>query len=221
MYLGCKLAKMKSLVTSLALQQINGTDAASEQDRVMTRQINTMCNFVLGYVKCQLSEYTVDVHVRIRTLQGTHTLKEDWEYCALKFKPWGSKAKPFKALWEKLSQYIHGRESDAAAATPVTPNNGQERRQGFGQPPAVWSATRYTRRNMSDNTASSPQPVEQLQPKIWLKLRTNHIKNLMTIIMKKKMTIVTVAPLWDISVYAMNQITQIGHCITSICLSPR
>ena len=29
---------------------------------------------------------------------------------------------------------------------------------------------------MSDDTDSLAQPVEQLQPKIWLKLRTNHIQ---------------------------------------------
>ena len=32
-YLGCKHAKLKSLVTSIALQQIKGMDAASDQDR--------------------------------------------------------------------------------------------------------------------------------------------------------------------------------------------
>ena len=55
----------------------------------MARQINTVCNLVLGYVKCKLPEDTVDVHVIIRMLWGTHTLKEDRDCYTLKFKPWG------------------------------------------------------------------------------------------------------------------------------------
>ena len=53
----------------------------------MARQINCVCNLVLGYVKCELLEDMVDVEVKIRTLQGTHTLKEDREYQTLKFRP--------------------------------------------------------------------------------------------------------------------------------------
>ena len=59
----------------------------------MQRQIGMACNFMLGYIKCKLLEDMVDVHVRIRTIQGIQTLKEDQEYCALKFKPWEGKAK--------------------------------------------------------------------------------------------------------------------------------
>ena len=43
----------------------------------MARQINPVCNFMLGFVKCELPEDTVDIEVKIRTPQGTHTLKED------------------------------------------------------------------------------------------------------------------------------------------------
>ena len=47
------------------------------------------------------------------------------------------------------------------------------RRQGFREPPAALSATRYTRRKVSDNIDFLAQPKEQLQPKIWLKLQKN------------------------------------------------
>ena len=80
----------------------------------------------VGYVKCELPEDMVDVHVRIRALRGTHALKEDREYHALKFKPWGGKAKPFKALKARLSMYTHGRQKDVAAATSVAPKFNTE-----------------------------------------------------------------------------------------------
>ena len=73
----------------------------------MERQINVVCNLTLEYIKCQLMEDMIDVHVKIRTLRGTHTLKEDWDYCSLKFKPWGAKAKLFKTLQVRLSKTFH------------------------------------------------------------------------------------------------------------------
>ena len=57
--------------------------------------------------------------------------------------------------------------------TPVTPNNEQEKRQGYGQPPAQ-STKRYTKRqNMSDNTDSLAQPKEQSHPRVFLMLSRN------------------------------------------------
>ena len=47
-YLGCKHANLKSLVTSIALQQIKGMDAASEQDRYMDI-----------YCMCKMQWYTI------------------------------------------------------------------------------------------------------------------------------------------------------------------
>ena len=88
----------------------------------MARQINTVCNFVLEYVKCELPEDAVDAQVRIRMFLGTHTLKEDREYHNLKFKPWGGQVKPFNALKVGFPRYVKRRETvAAAAATSVTP----------------------------------------------------------------------------------------------------
>ena len=87
----------------------------------MARQVNSVCNFMLGYVRCELPEDTVDVEVRIRTLGGTHTLKEDRVYCTLKFRLRGGQVKPFEALKVRLSGYIKTRETVTAASSPATP----------------------------------------------------------------------------------------------------
>ena len=34
----------------------------------MARQINTTCNLIMGYIKCELPEDTVDVMVKVRTV---------------------------------------------------------------------------------------------------------------------------------------------------------
>ena len=72
----------------------------------MARQIGTVCNFILGYIKCELPEDTVDVLVKVRTMRGTHTLKEDWDCCTLQFRPWGVKTKPFEAMKVSLARYV-------------------------------------------------------------------------------------------------------------------
>ena len=41
------------------------------------RQIGTVCSFVLGYVRYELHEDTTDAIVKVRTMWGTHTLKEN------------------------------------------------------------------------------------------------------------------------------------------------
>ena len=69
----------------------------------MARQIGSSCNFILGYNNCELSEDTIDVLVKIRTLWGIHTLKEDWEHCTLKLRPLAGKAKPIEVLNVRLS----------------------------------------------------------------------------------------------------------------------
>ena len=43
----------------------------------MARQISTTCNFIMGYIKCELPEDALDVMVMVRMLWDTHTLKED------------------------------------------------------------------------------------------------------------------------------------------------
>ena len=70
---------------------------------------------MLGFVKCELLIDTVDLEVKIRTFQGTHSLKEDREYHTPKFRPLGSQVKPFEALKVRLSRCIKRRETVAAA----------------------------------------------------------------------------------------------------------
>ena len=42
----------------------------------MVRQINLVCDFMLGYLKCELLEDILDVDVKIRTFRGMIHLKK-------------------------------------------------------------------------------------------------------------------------------------------------
>ena len=76
-----------------------------------TRHISTVCSFVLAYVRCELPEDKVDVIVKVRTMLGTHTLK-DRDIHILKFRPWS-----IKALRARLTRYVERRPTVAAAAS--------------------------------------------------------------------------------------------------------
>ena len=142
----------------------------------MARQINPICNFVLGYLKCELPEDMVDVEVRIRTFKGTHTLKEGREYFTLKFRPWGGQVKPFEVLKVKLSRYIKRRETITAAATAsVAPifkkaQEEEEKREYTKQQQAQSPKdTEKGQENVSDISNSASQVKdEQLSPKVWM-----------------------------------------------------
>ena len=58
------------------------------------RQISTVCSFVLRYIRCDLPEDTVDVMVKVRTMWGTHMLKEDRDNYTLRFRPWSRRTRP-------------------------------------------------------------------------------------------------------------------------------
>ena len=94
------------------------------------RQRSTVCNFVLRYIWCELPEDTVDVMVKVRTMWGTHMLKEDRDNCTLKFRPWSMRTKPFETLKQRLNRYVKRRWTVAAAAA-VTPFLQQVMNQGI------------------------------------------------------------------------------------------
>ena len=128
----------------------------------MARQINSVCNFVLDYVKYELLENTVDIEVRVRTLPGTHTPKEDREYCTLKFRIWEGNVKPFEVLKVRLSRYIKRREMVTAAAASVTPI--------FNKKKKVPKGVDRGQENVPNILKSVPKSKdqEQLRPKVWI-----------------------------------------------------
>ena len=71
-YLGCKHTKLKSLVTSLALQQIKGMDAASEQDRYMDIYFHVKYNGTLLLLILLDIVFIVTTKIRKLKLFGGH-----------------------------------------------------------------------------------------------------------------------------------------------------
>ena len=144
----------------------------------MARQINIACHFLMGYIKCELPE-DKDVMVKVRTLWGTHTLKEDWENCSLKFRQLGAKARPFEALNVRLSHSLKKWETFATTAAafvvPVFENNQENEKRCDGtEPPKVPPMMfRHTKQNVNDSSTSSKG---QEQPRVCMNAR-NIINN--------------------------------------------
>ena len=54
----------------------------------MARSLNSRCNFENGFFSCDLPEDAVLLVVNVKTKTGNHTLVEDTEKQAEKFRPW-------------------------------------------------------------------------------------------------------------------------------------
>ena len=140
----------------------------------MARHITSVCNFVLGFVKCKLPEDMVNVEVKIRTLQGTHTLKENREYCTLKFRLWRGQGKPFKTLKVTLSRYIKRKETvaiaTAASVTCIFDKAEEEKGEHVQQPQAHSSKDTNREQSVGNIFKSAPLSYEQeqLKPRVWM-----------------------------------------------------
>ena len=83
----------------------------------MASQINPICDFSFGFLYCDLPEDTIGIDLKIRTIQGINTYKEDSDSRTNKFRPWGLHVTPFKPLKEKMVKFIR-REATTTATTP-------------------------------------------------------------------------------------------------------
>ena len=61
----------------------------------MASQINPVCDLAFRFLKCDLPEDTVDIDLKIHTIRGILTYKEDYDSHTNKFRPWGIHVVPF------------------------------------------------------------------------------------------------------------------------------
>ena len=54
----------------------------------MTRSLNSRCNFKQGFFMCDLPVDMVELILRVKTICGKHTLREDRKKKSEKYKPW-------------------------------------------------------------------------------------------------------------------------------------
>ena len=62
------------------------------------------CNFRHKYVKCLLSEKTVDVEVRVKTMKGIHTFQRDYITHVTSYKPRSTRLCPYLLVAKKINE---------------------------------------------------------------------------------------------------------------------
>ena len=63
------------------------------------------CNFHHGFFRCQLPVETVDVEVKITSIQVIHTFRRD-RTCQIKWNPWSTRLHPHPTLIKKMKTYL-------------------------------------------------------------------------------------------------------------------
>ena len=61
----------------------------------MGKEMNVSCNFLTNQLVCELPEHTMDMMLKVRMRMGEHTFREDMYTCALKYRRWNNKLRPF------------------------------------------------------------------------------------------------------------------------------
>ena len=91
----------------------------------MASQISPTCDFVFGFLQCNLPEDTIDIDLKVCTIRGIYIYKEDCNTCTNKFRSWEIHVTLLKPLKEKMAKFMRQKEAattTAAAAAAPTPS---------------------------------------------------------------------------------------------------
>ena len=64
------------------------------------------CSFVHRYFRCLLSEETVDVEVKVKTMKGIHVFRRDCTTQIISCKPWSPRLHPNPSLMRRMQMYL-------------------------------------------------------------------------------------------------------------------
>ena len=64
------------------------------------------CNFLHRFFRCHLPVETVDVEVRITSMQGTHMFRRDRTCQTIKCNPWSTRLCPHPTMIKKMKTYL-------------------------------------------------------------------------------------------------------------------
>ena len=64
------------------------------------------CKFLHGFFRCHLPVETVDVEVRITSMQGTHMFRRDRTCQIIKYNPWSTRLCPNPTIIKKMKTYL-------------------------------------------------------------------------------------------------------------------
>ena len=64
------------------------------------------CNYLHGYLRCQPPMETVNIEVKVKTMQGIHTFRRDRTSQVIKCNLWSTRLYPSPSLVQKMRKYL-------------------------------------------------------------------------------------------------------------------
>ena len=99
------------------------------------------CNFLNGFFRCCLPVETVDVEVRITSMQGTHMLRRHRMCQIIKCNPWSTRLHPHPTIIKKMKTYL---ELEGMLGPKFQPQSHQSRPAQPDTNPCVRRKTKPT-----------------------------------------------------------------------------
>ena len=80
------------------------------------------CDLFFGFLKCALTEDTIDVDLKVHTLIGKHTIRKDYKSQMTKCIPWGNEVQLYPSSKKKMIESMrHQQIIPTPFACPVQP----------------------------------------------------------------------------------------------------
>ena len=123
-------------------------------------------DLIFGILYCNLQKDTIDVDLKICTLQGIYTYKKDRSSQVSKYSPWGTEVTPFPSLQKKMIEYLRQRQvvttSYANRLYQPGPKATATRRTN------LVTLTRANREKLSQPRKMNVGPLPKTKPRSWL-----------------------------------------------------
>ena len=75
----------------------------------MAKEMSVSCDFLEHNLTCVLPENTMDVLLKVRTISGEHTFREEIYTRTLKYRRWNNKLRPFHSLKKRVANIFQKR----------------------------------------------------------------------------------------------------------------
>ena len=72
----------------------------------MACELLMQCDLISGFLKCALPKDTIDVDLKVQTLKGIHTFREDYKMQMTKCSPWRTIVQPYPSLKKKMMEFM-------------------------------------------------------------------------------------------------------------------
>ena len=89
----------------------------------MAHELSTQCDLVFGFLKCAFTEDRIDVDLKVCTLEGIHTFRNDYKSQMTKCSSWGTQVQPYPSLKKEMTKFMRHKQNITTefANTPSQP----------------------------------------------------------------------------------------------------